>query len=248
MSAKACVFVDGENFRHAIVKLFDEFNQTEYLPKKANWCDLFDWLVAQADKDAKRIRTYWYVIEKVDCFPYSFPNIVTEPDKLRAVLEKDKTCKDKFKTLNGIALTDEMTKIVELLKKRQRSMTQRIAGWEALQNGISTKHKYIEFRRAGAIKYDLFTEKLGKEKAVDVKLSADMITLKDIYDIALIVSGDQDYVPAVQVVKDTGKHVINVSFEKRNGQLLPGGAWRLNQVTDWNLKISHGDLKGFLKI
>jgi hypothetical protein len=114
--------------------------------------------------------------------------------------------------------------------------------------GISTKHRFIEFRKAGAIQYNLFDSKFGPEKAVDVKLGTDMIMLKDIYDIAVIVSGDQDYVPAVKAVKDFGKHVVNVSFETRGGKLLPGGAWRLNQLTDWSLKIPYADFKGFLNL
>jgi hypothetical protein len=58
---KCCVFVDGENLRHSIVGLFQgEFEKEEYLPKKADWTSLFDWLVGQVDPDAKRLRTYWY--------------------------------------------------------------------------------------------------------------------------------------------------------------------------------------------
>jgi hypothetical protein len=99
-----------------------------------------------------------------------------------------------------------------------------------------------------AIQYNLFNEELGPEKAVDVKLATDMIILKDIYDIAVIVSGDQDYVPAVRVIKDFGRHVVNVAFETRGGKLLPGGAWRLNQITDWSLKIRYEDFKKFLNL
>jgi uncharacterized LabA/DUF88 family protein len=58
---------------------------------------------------------------------------------------------------------------------------------------------------------------------VDVNLGVDMVLFRDIYDVAVIVSGDQDYVPAVQAVKDSGKHVVNVAFLARNGVLLPGG-------------------------
>ena len=141
-----------------------------------------------------------------------------------------------------------MKKIIAELRNKQRFMTQRCNGWAALHDGISTKHNAIEFRRAGSIQYNLFTEELGTEKAVDVKLATDLIVLKDIYDIAIIVSGDQDYVPAVQVVKDFGKHVVNVSFETRAGKLLPGGAWRLNKLTDWSLKISYTDFKRFLNL
>ncbi len=81
-----------------------------------------------------------------------------------------------------------------------------------------------------------------------MKLATDLIVLKDIYDIAVIVSGDQDYVPAVQVIKDHGKHVVNVAFETRGGKLLPGGARRLNRLTDWSLSIPYIELKKYLRI
>ena len=58
-----------------------------------------------------------------------------------------------------------------------------------------------------------------------------------IFDTAVIVSGDQDYVPAVQQVKNLGKYVVNVSFEKEDGGLLPGGAKKVNEVTDCSLQI-----------
>ena len=86
------------------------------------------------------------------------------------------------------------------------------------------------------------------EKAVDVKLASDLIALKDIYDTAVIVSGDQDYVLAVQVIKDYGKRVVTVAFERRDGRLLPGGARQLNQASDWGLPVKHSDLDSFLKI
>jgi uncharacterized LabA/DUF88 family protein len=72
--------------------------------------------------------------------------------------------------------------------------------------------------------------------------------LREIYDVALIVSGDQDFVPAVAVVKDSGKRVVNVTFETQGGELLPGGAWRLNQITHWSLQIKYTDLEGYLNI
>ena len=93
-----------------------------------------------------------------------------------------------------------------------------------------------------------FDESFGSEKAVDVKLASDMIVLRDIYDVAIIVSGDQDYVPAVEVVKDSGRRVVNVAFLTRGGRLLPGGARRLNQVTDRSVNITHVDLSRFMSL
>jgi uncharacterized LabA/DUF88 family protein len=81
---------------------------------------------------------------------------------------------------------------------------------------------------------------------VDVNLGVDMVTLSDSYDLALVVSGDQDYVPAVQAVKNRGKHVVNVAFKTRGGRLLPGGARRLNQMTDWNLPVEYEDVAAMM--
>ena len=139
-----------------------------------------------------------------------------------------------------------MAAIVQDLEERRLTMEKRFAGWTTMQNGIAIRHDAIEFRRAGAIRYDLFRRSLGQEKCVDTKLSVDLILLRDIYDVAVIVSGDQDYVPAVQAIKDYGKHVVNVAFETRGGQVLPGGARRLNVVTDHHMAIPYSKLVPFL--
>src|SRR4030042_2177186 len=191
MSNRICIFVDGENFRHSIVDLFDDFNQADYLPHKVDWTTFFEWLVIQLNVGGQRIRTYWYVIDAIDYFPYKYPDPDTESEQLKSLLCKDQKCKNKLMVLNGEPLTKEMKKIVELLKNKQSFMNKRCNGWATLHDAISTKHKAIEFRRAGSIQYNLFNEELGTEKAVDVKLATDLIVLKDIYDIAVIVSGDQ---------------------------------------------------------
>lgn len=248
MSKKICVFVDGENFRHAICGLFEKFNQSDYLPRNADWGAFFDWLAERASPGGERIRTYWYVVNSLDFSPNKLCDANRETDRLKEILCRDEKCELMLKNLTGEDLKREMIKICKDLDTRRQAMARRFAGWENIQSSISTKYKFIEFRKAGAIRYSLFEKSLGNEKAVDVKLATDMIVLKDIYDISVIVSGDQDYVPAVQVIKDVGKHVINVSFQKRNGELLPGGAFRLNQLTDWNLKVTHGELSKYLKL
>ena len=68
------------------------------------------------------------------------------------------------------------------------------------------------------------------------------------YDIAIIVSGDQDYVPIAQALRDRGKTVVNVSFKKKNGQLLPGGAARLNMNVDWSYELNFADLAHLMNV
>ena len=217
-SKRCCIFVDGENFRYGILRLFPEFNQAEYLPKKAQWADLFDEWTKQACPGGERVRAYWYVIEHLDFSPRNPPKgeNLTEAQKVQAA-DRDR-------------------------------MRRRFDGWRFVQDSIALRHAGVEFRRAGAITYRLADKTFGKEKAVDVKLACDLLMLRDIYDVAVIVSGDQDYVPAVQFAKDAGKRVVNVAFEERNGQLYPGGARRLNQITDESIRVSHESLARFLGI
>ncbi len=248
MSKRAGVFVDGENFRYSIGNLFEQFDRKDYLPKKARWDQLFDWIVSQALDQAERIRTYWYVVQTLDFYPYRIPSLRNDPGKLRTVLEKDQAYKRQIATLGDDEPTAKLEELANELIAERNKIRNRFDGWRVLQDVISGRFSSIEFRRAGAITYKLFEKKFGSEKAVDVKLASDLIVLRDIYDVAVIVSGDQDYVPAVQVVKDSGKHVVNVAFRTRSGKLLPGGARRLNQLVDWSLEITYADLGQHLNI
>lgn len=249
MTERVCVFVDGENFRHSIVDLFSSFNQRNYLPQNADWQALFDWIVQEAANGSRRVRTYWYVVEHLDFRPYRLPNAHRDRETLKRVLSRNAAMKQE---LDGITDDEELgkklTRFHSQLNTRKGSMQKRFDGWKVVHGAIAKRHSAIEFRTAGSLRYDLFDDSLGPEKAVDVKLATDLIMLRDIYDTAVIVSGDQDYVPAVQVVKDSGKRVINVAFKTQNGKLLPGGAERLNQATDWGLEIPYDDLASHLSL
>jgi uncharacterized LabA/DUF88 family protein len=248
---RVCVFVDGENLRHTINDLFAPvFDRREYLPKGADWASLFDHIVAQAtNRQGKRLRTYWYVVENIDCYPWPQAESKRTPDNL------DRWEKKHRKHLGGYSIPGSGTmrhaRLIEVqdeLRERLNSVRAKFDGYTTLQNGISHKHRAVEFRRSGAIPYNLTNGKWGQEKTVDVNLAVDMVMLRDIYDLAIIVSGDQDYVPAAQAVKDMGKPVVNVAFLARNGKLLPGGARRLNQVTDWSISLEWEVFRNFLSI
>jgi uncharacterized LabA/DUF88 family protein len=59
------------------------------------------------------------------------------------------------------------------------------------------------------------------EKETDVKLSVDMVVgaYEGQYDVAMIVSGDTDYVPAVEAVRRIGKKVIWAHFATQQHSL-----------------------------
>jgi uncharacterized LabA/DUF88 family protein len=247
-AGSACIFVDGENLRHSLVELFrQEFNPADYLPKSTDWTGFFNALVQQAGATS-RLRAYWYVVEAIDFWPWGLARLSSDIVKLQRVLHQDKKCAYDLTALGTSAQKEGYArqKLHDLVV-RERRMKNRFDGWKVFQDGITSRFDAIEFRRAGAITYNLFTQQLGREKAVDVKLATDLLEFRDIYDVGIIVSGDQDYVPAVQAAKDSGKQMVNVSFLKRDGQILPGGARRLNQTTDRTVEMRYSDLLKFMR-
>jgi uncharacterized LabA/DUF88 family protein len=65
------------------------------------------------------------------------------------------------------------------------------------------------------------------EKGVDIMLATDLLHYgwEDLYDVAIVVSGDGDFAYAVQAVKNMGKHVEIAAFQSNL-------SWELTQVAD----------------
>ena len=243
----ACVFIDGENLRHSLVDLFEtDFRREDYLPRNADWAAFFRALTVKAGANS-RLRTYWYVVEDIDFWPPKIKRLLRNREELLKGLMKDKRCREQFKLLSGKeAMLARAMEIGKELADRQQEMSNRFDGWKEFQDGISSRFEAVEFRRVGSIRYNLFSKRLYNEKAVDVGLAIDLLAFQDVYDTAVIVSGDQDYVPAVKAVKNKGKRVANVSFLKRNDQELPGGARRLNLVADKTIAIAYDEMSEFM--
>lgn len=74
---------------------------------------------------------------------------------------------------------------------------------------------YLELR-LGHLVYNNWPGSPPYEKGVDIQLATDMIThsYKNNYEVAILVTGDSDYVGALQAVKDNGKNVEVALFGK----------------------------------
>jgi len=59
-------------------------------------------------------------------------------------------------------------------------------------------------------------------KGDDVHLASDLIkgSYENLYDVAIIVSGDEDFVPAINIARANGKKIINAFFPKSSAYLL----------------------------
>lgn len=64
------------------------------------------------------------------------------------------------------------------------------------------------------------------EKGVDAALVTDLLSLawQQAYDVAVLVSGDADYIPAVEYVQERGLKVINAAWASK-GHNLRGACW-----------------------
>ncbi|NPE26856.1 NYN domain-containing protein [Methanococcoides sp. SA1] len=59
-------------------------------------------------------------------------------------------------------------------------------------------------------------------KGDDVHLATDLIRglYEDLYDIAIVVSGDADFIPAIKLAQKNGKKIINAFFPKSSSYQL----------------------------
>jgi uncharacterized LabA/DUF88 family protein len=97
--------------------------------------------------------------------------------------------------------------------------------------------------RLGRLVYHNWPNTPPYEKGVDVQLATDMIThsFKNNYDVAVLVAGDNDFVGALQSIKDNGKHVEVALFGKERS------SYRLRMAADKVISINSRYLKGCWK-
>ena len=101
---------------------------------------------------------------------------------------------------------------------------------------------YTELR-LGRLVYNNWPGTPPYEKGVDIQLATDMIThsFKNNYDVAILVAGDNDFVGALQAVKDNGKHVEVALFGKERTSM------QLRNVADKVVTIDGRLLRGCWK-
>ena len=89
--------------------------------------------------------------------------------------------------------------------------------------------RYLGFR---VIARESFDKVKKEQKEVDVAMACEMVVhaLRGSYDIAIVVSGDQDFVPAIQHVQAAGKRVEVAAFGISVGKALMKSADRFHDL------------------
>jgi len=94
---------------------------------------------------------------------------------------------------------------------------------------IHDRLRYLGFRVVARESFDPVKK---EQKEVDVAMACEMVVhaLRDNYDIAIVVSGDQDFVPAIQHVQAAGKRVEVAAFGVSIGKALMKAADRFHDL------------------
>ena len=93
--------------------------------------------------------------------------------------------------------------------------------------GLRRKGLVVNTRRLKIIKVN--GKKLRVEKGVDVMISSDMIDLcliKEKCDVCVLITGDADFLPAMNLIKEQGKEVITSSVSRGYSRDLRSGNFR----------------------
>jgi hypothetical protein len=100
------------------------------------------------------------------------------------------------------------------LEETRRWYDSKVASFEGTKRflyGLESDTDFIEINRDGHMKLDLLAH-TAQEKGVDTGFSVAMSTLTKGYDVALLVSGDSDGIPAIRHVKREGRQVGLIDF------------------------------------
>ena len=108
--------------------------------------------------------------------------------------------------IDHMKLRDELTKDYDLI---------RAYFYEAIYPNDDSKRSFHNALKAQGFHVETRPIVNSKEKGIDVMLATELLThaFKDNFDIAVIVSGDQDYIIALKEVKREGKKIVLACFK-----------------------------------
>lgn len=97
--------------------------------------------------------------------------------------------------------------------------TRKPYGMDDSSRKFHDKLRYLGFR---VIARESFDANRKEQKEVDVAMACELVVhaLRDHYDIAIVVSGDRDFIPAIQHVQAAGKRVEVAAFSNSVGDEL----------------------------
>jgi len=147
----------------------------------------FEWLFEELSKRFEIEKVFYYdAVKNINIEPEQYAKQQKFHERLRKQISSIKIRQRKLKYINTEKKLEEAKKISNFCD--------------------SCKQKMGSFLKNSGL------HKLSREKGVDVMLVTDMIraAYQNKYEVALIFTGDADFVPAVELVQFLGKEVVNI--------------------------------------
>ena len=94
-------------------------------------------------------------------------------------------------------------------------------------------HDCLRYNGFRVVVCDLSEPESRNQKGVDVAMACEMVrqAYNDSYDVAIVISGDNDFVPAIEIIKNVGKIVEVASFEASFGKHIRMAADRTHSLS-----------------
>lgn len=226
MPLRTAIFVDGANFRGNLRDFSfasaDSPTHRRYRLEESHfdWENFYSGILRKFDKvtgwDHQLIRVHWYYAESIS------PWINSHDQRSRLAQQ----VVDRHPGISG--LTPQ--RVIDLARRwyeSERNYFERLR--EDVFENIQRQTDFLEFRYVGQYQVHPFRVhrieqddnediiyrgvQVG-EKGVDIGIAVDMIAKMPYYDVAILVSGDADFLPVVGYLKDHLKYVYQFSIAK----------------------------------
>lgn len=194
-------------------------------------------------------RIYWYAVGSMDDWDLSLPQSQTA---LRKAFDRERQVQSAWLAmtgkansgLTGQALYDKAwADCFADFKTWYEKKWAILEGMKRFFQGVRASTDLIDIVEAGHWKVD-FLSKYVSEKGLDTSLAVDMVALQENYDVAIVLSGDADAIPAIRHLKLRNKVIAAVEFINGTPPETKGRTFssRLREHADFVIRVYETEL------
>ena len=251
---KTVIFIDGQNFKKDLQKFrfkASGHNLPEYRldEKHFLWEDFFHQAIttisARTRTPHRLIRVYWYNTQATT-------PLHRHDRAIREILDQ---YRDQFPELTPSMIES----FAQRWHQHQRELLSRAK--EEVYDDIQKRTNFLEFKYVGQLVLRpykvkelvrdkeregtfLYQGTVEGEKGVDIGITIDMISKMDHYDAAVLISGDTDFIPLIQFLKDSLKSVYSLSLSRGEKGQVQLFSPQIKNAVDYFLIISEHEMLG----
>jgi len=206
---RVLILIDAKNFENGLINLFKQRKEFRFIDFNRINMFLLDYLknnIQYKDCNLHHVRTYFYTGQYTD-------HLIK---KIEKYLEKNPEEKDIVQPL------------IERCKREQEKQNTFF--------NIAKNYYYFEIK-AKPLQFSYSDTKVF-QKGVDVQLAVDLVDFahKDVYDVAILLSGDIDLLESVINAKNMGKQIIVLGDESVTAEEIKRSADMFIDIRKFNEK------------